>query len=395
MAKMTREELEKTIQSTVNDAVGKELDEVKKESEKKRKEMFEKQMETNKEKQEGKGNSAARWLRALAAGKGDPERAASFVKRQWNDEKFSKQLLESDYESGGVLVPDQYVSEIIDLLRAKSVVRAMGAQQMPMNSGSMTIPKLAQGATASYIGENERGGASEQKFSSIQMSAKKMKALVPISNDLLRDSSPQVDSIVRDDLVQAMALREDIAFIRGDGTENTPKGMYGWAAADNKFNAGDISTDELDTVTEDLTNAMFKLANSNVPMSNAGWVFTPRTQYYLMQLRDGNGNYAFRQSLQEGTLMGYPFLTTTQIPDNLGTSDDESEIYFADFAQLIVAENTDLIISVSDTASFYDGSDQVSAFDNDLTLMRAIARHDFGSRHDDAISVIEQVDWSF
>ena len=91
--------------------------------------------------------------RALAAGKGDPEKAARHVEKNWNDKEFSKQLLEADFDAGGVLVPDEYVAEIIDLLSAQSTVRAMGASTMPMNSGSMTVPKLTKGATASYVGE--------------------------------------------------------------------------------------------------------------------------------------------------------------------------------------------------------------------------------------------------
>ena len=390
---MKKEELEKLIDDQVQKAVGKELDEVKEESKSRINEAMEKQKEVAKEKAKGKGADAARFLRAIAAGKGDTRKAADYAKKNWNDERFSKQLLESEYDAGGVLVPDEYAAELIDLLRAQSVVRNMGAMTMPMNSGSLTIPKLTGGTTANYIGENEKGGASEPSFGSIQMSAKKLKAIVPISNDLIRDSSPQADNVVRNDVVQQMALREDIAFIRDDGTENTPKGMYYWS--NNKFNAGDIDSDELDTVTNDLTNAIFKLANANVPMSQPGWIMSPRSKFYLMQLRDGNGNYAYREDLQDGILMGYPVATTTQIPDNLGGSNDESEIYFADFGQLIIAENTNLIINVSEEASYYDGSQQVSAFDNDLTVMRALARHDFGVRHDDAVAVIEQVDWKF
>ena len=395
MATMTKEDLQSMINDVVSEKMDKELEDVKEENQAKVEEMFEEKKEVAQEKQQGKGEKAARFLRAIAKGKGDIDRAAKIVKDEWGDDAFSKQLLESEYDSGGVLVPDEYVAEIIDLLRAQSTVRAMGAQTMPMNSGSMTIPKLTQGATSTYIGENQRGGASQPEFGSIQLSAKKLKTLVPISNDLLRDSTPQADTIVRDDLVQAMALKEDVAFIRYDGTEDKPKGMYYWADDDNVFAAGDISSDELDTVTNDLTKAIYKLAGSDVPMANPGWIFSPRTTFYLMKLRDGNGNYVFRDELQDGTLMGFPYMDTTQIPINLGGNNDETEIYFADFAQLIIGENTDLIIDVSSEATYYDGTQQVSAFDNDLTLMRALARHDFGSRHEEAIAVVEEVDWDF
>ena len=394
MATMTKEDLQNMINDVVEDKVGKGLEDVKQESQSKIQDMFEEKKEVAKEKQMGKGEKAARFLRAIAVGKGDIDTSAKIVHDKWGDEAFSKQLLQSEYDAGGVLVPDEYVADIIDLLRAQSTVRAMGAQTMPM-SGSLTIPKLTQGSTSEYIGENQRGGASQPEFGSIQLSEKKLKTLVPISNDLLRNSSPAADTIVRDDIVNAMALKEDIAFIRYDGTEDKPKGMYHWADDDNIFNAGDISSDELETVTNDLTKAIYKLAGSDVPMANPGWIFSPRTTYYLMKLRDGNGNYVYREELQNGTLMGFPFADTTQIPINLGGSNDETEIYFADFAQLIIAESMDLIIDVSSEASYYDGENNVSAFDNDLTLIRALSKHDFGARHEEAIAVIEECDWDF
>ena len=203
---MNKEELQKLINNEVEEAVGKELDEVKEESKSRINEAMEKQKEVAKEKAKGKGADAARFLRAIAAGKGDTRKAADYAKKNWNDERFSKQLLESEYDAGGVLVPDEYAAELIDLLRAQSVVRNMGAMTMPMNSGSLTIPKLTGGTTANYIGENEKGGASEPSFGSIQMSAKKLKAIVPISNDLIRDSSPQADNVVRNDVVQVSTL---------------------------------------------------------------------------------------------------------------------------------------------------------------------------------------------
>src|SRR5690625_3264511 len=129
---------------------------------------------------------AGRWVRALAAGKGDPERASRYVKQVWKDEDFAKQLAASVFEDGGAIVPDEYMAEIIELLRAQAVVRQLGATTVNMSSGSMTIPKQTGASTAHYIGENTNIPASQPAFGQIQLSAKKLAALVPISNDLLR-----------------------------------------------------------------------------------------------------------------------------------------------------------------------------------------------------------------
>jgi len=338
------------------------------------------------------GLGAARFIRALAAGKGDPERASRYVAKNWTDTDENKALVkalnESTLAEGGALVPTEYVSEVIELLRGRAVVRSLGAVSLPMNSGSLTMPKLTGGATASYIGEGQNILKTQPTTGQLQLSAKKLAALVPISNDLLRDASPNADAIVRDDLVSAMALREDLAFIRDDGTQNKPKGMRYWAPAANVVaRTQDSGANTLATVTADLAAMVNRLENANVRFIRPGWIMTPRTKWYLWSLLNSNGNPVFREEITQGRLLTFPFRTTTQIPNNLGGSGDESELYLADFADMIIGENTELIIDVSTEAAYHDGSNVVAAFSRDETVIR------FGARHDESIAVLTEVDW--
>lgn len=187
-----------------------------------------------------KGVQAGRYIRLLAGAKGDLGRALARAKH-WNDdsmvEAFEKSLNESVLESGGALVPGEFMDEVTDLLRARVVVRASGAPSIPMNSGSITIPYQSAAATASYIGELQAAPVSQPQFGLLNLTAKKLAGLVPVSNDLLKDASPRADAIVRDDLVRVLSIREDLAFIRDDGTSNTPKGLRHQAIADNVFDA--------------------------------------------------------------------------------------------------------------------------------------------------------------
>ena len=92
-------------------------------------------------------------------------------------------------------------------------------------------------------------------------------------------------------------------------------------------------------------------------------------------------------------LRGYPVKKTTQIPVNLGGGSDESEIYFADFADVVVGEVPGLILGVSTEASYTSGSSTVSAFQNDQTLILAIERHDMNLRHLESVGVMTGVTW--
>lgn len=338
-----------------------------------------------------KGAQFARIVRALAAEKGNPRNAAQFASEQFGDEGVAKALAAGVGSAGGFMVPEEFSAEVIELLRPMSVVRSLNPAIYPMPRGNLTVPKLAGGSSASYVGENTNMAKTEPSFGQLTLNAKKLAALVPISNDLIRFSSPQADVVVRDDLVMALAQRSDLAFIRGDGTGNTPTGMRNAAAAGNIIAAN--ATVSLDNVTTDLGKLVLALKNANVRMIRPGWIMSPRSEHYLMTVRDGNGNYAYRTEMLAGNLWGMPYRTTTQVPDNLGAGTNESEVYLADFADAVIGDAMTIMLDVSGEAAYHDGSNVVASFSLDQTVVRAIAQHDFGLRHDASVAILTGVTW--
>jgi HK97 family phage major capsid protein len=339
-----------------------------------------------------KGQVVARIIRALAAGHNDPQRAAAWAQKQWGDEVVSKALAAGDAAAGGFLIPDQYSADIIELLRAQSIVRRLNPLQVPMPMGTITLPKITGGVTAQYIGENVNIPKGQPSFGALRLTYKKLAALVPVSNDLLRYNAYGVDAIVRDDLVSGIAMREDIAFIRDDGSQFTPKGLRYWAPAANVIPAN--GTVNLANVTTDLGKLMLALMNANVRMLRPGWMMAPRTMMYLMTVRDANGNFAYRDEMLTGRLWNFPFGVTTQIPINLGGGTDESEVYFVDFADFVIADATSIIIDASTEAAYHDGTNVVAAYSQDQTVVRAIVQHDCGMRHDASVAVLSAVKWA-
>ena len=338
-----------------------------------------------------KGTLAARMVKVLAATKCDPTRAAALYKRQWGDDIACKALAATDTAAGGVLIPEVMATEIIELLRPMSAVRRLNPVMVPMNQGNMHIPKMAGGAAASYIGENANIPRTQPDFGEVIAQAKKLAALVAMSNDLLRRTDAGSETMVRDDLVAAIGQRSDLAFIRDLGTAATPKGLRYWAPTANVIAAN--GTVNLANVTTDLGKLMLALLNGNVRMLRPGWLFAPRTYVYLTTVRDANGNYAFRAEMLAGTLWGFPYAMTTQIPTNLGAGTNESEVYFVDFADVVIAEATTLMIDSSSEAAYHDGSTVIAAFSMDQTVVRSIIEHDLVMRHAESVAVLTAVTW--
>lgn len=343
-----------------------------------------------------KGLRFARVVRALAAGGGIPHVAAQIAEKEWGDSGlFANQNMGSG-AAGGFLVPEEVSGEVIELLRAQSVVMSLNPIVVPMTRGNMTMNRLNTGTNAAYIGEQQNAPATGVTFGQVKLEAKKLAALVPISNDLLRANSVAADRIVRDDLVTSLGVRMDLAFIRGAGTVFTPKGFrfqhIGYATEATHVLAA-TATVNLANVTTDLGRLELALLNADVPMTRPGWIMAPRTMMYLMNVRDGNGNFAFPE-IQTGTLRGKPFRVTTQIPTNLGGGANESELYLADFAHVLVGEHQAIDIALSTEAAYVDANAQMqAAFSRDETVIRAIAQHDFGMRHLPAVAVLTAVTW--
>jgi len=332
----------------------------------------------------------------------------------------TRALVVSVGASGGFIVPPDYMNEIIELLRPQAVVRGAGPRVIPMPRGTMTLPGQSAAATASYGTEVAPIASSQQTLDSIIASFKKLTALVPVTNDMMRYADPAADAFVRDDLVKVIALREDLAFLTGDGTAAGPMGFTAfanrfavsgggtagvWSASGNSTAAvgGNFITSNetynLATVASELGGLVNKLDTANVPDTKRVWFMHPRSFNYLFNVQNSLGVYVYRDELTRGTLLGYPFKKTTQLPINIhdtsSTNTDCSFVILAEMDEAMILDSMSLELAVSREGTYVDANSVTwSAFQSDQTLIRAIAEHDFQIRHDAAVAVAQFVRWA-
>ncbi len=340
------------------------------------------------------GIGAGRIVRALAAGKGDPARAAKFAQKAWKDDLgdiIVKSLQAQDFDQLGALIPPTMEAEVIEILRAKVVVRAAGGRNVPLTNGTATFRKQTGTISAAYVGESQDIGTTYPTVGQITLTARKLAAIVPISNDLLLyDASPAADAFVRDDLVASIAIKEDVTFLYGTGVQDTPKGIRYWANSANVTNSAGTTATNVETDFRVLLNS---LQTNNVPMLKPVFFMNPRSKNFLANLRDANGNLIYPETRGANpTMYGFPIFISTSIPINLGGGTG-TEIFFADMSEVLIGDASGLQISMDSSASYVENSSLVSAFSRDETLIRAIARHDIGVRHDLSLACIAAVTW--
>jgi len=354
-----------------------------------------------------KGLMLARQARAMYLGHGDPERAIHEVKRQWGQEDpvlkglegtlKLKNLTAGNAASAGNLIIPEYSREFIELLRNQTVIRGLpGIRTFPMPVGAITMRKQSVAGIAYYVGESVNITRSDQQVAMLNMLYRKLAGLTVSSNDLLRFAGPEADAFVRDDLLLVSAIREDLAFLQGDGTSNTPVGILNWVAAGNKFASAGTS---LANTQADLAKAIRKVQEGNVPLTleNGFWIMAPRTYWGIYNLTTTTGDYVFKDELKTGRLMGYNVRVTNQVPitaSSAGLPDGTgaaSFLYFVHSPSCLIGDSLNVQVDVFPNGAYYDGSVVVSGISTDETPIRVLREHDFALRHDVGASVVYNV----
>jgi HK97 family phage major capsid protein len=278
----------------------------------------------------------------------------------WADRQYGsgsaqvRAMQQSVFTAGGATIGDNFVaSELIEYLRAKAAVRRAGAREIPLVNGSATLPKVTSGANTYWGAEGTDITPSELTTGDVKLVEKKLTALTPVSNDLLKNSNLQVDRMIRDDLGRAAANAEDFAFLKGDGTAGKPKGIYYWVGSAGRGNSAGTS---LANSRTDIATALNRLGNANAPMERRAWFMHSRSLNYAgWTLVDANGNFAY-PSLQNpagGSLAGAPVFPDNNIQITLGGG-TASEIYYAEMSECFIGDSGNLELELFANATYVD-----------------------------------------
>lgn len=324
-------------------------------------------------------------IQALYHGHGNPEDARAWSKDKWGlEHPITKALSAGQGSGGGFLVPEDLSSEVIELLRPRSAVRAMNPRVMRPTSGSMSFPKITSGVTASYVGENEVITQTEPTFGTVELVARKLAALTPISRDLLMYAEPDALAVVRDEMVAEIAETEDANLLRGDGTGGAPRGLRFLAQSANVSSSNGTGST---AVEADMTDLLEDLEGNNVRMERPFFLMSSRSKNFLLTLRDANGSLIYPELRNTTpTILTVPVIVSNSIPNTLGAGSD-SEIYLVDAEKILFGEVETVEVSTSAEGSYTVNGSLRSAFERDQQLIRAVLRHDIQTMHPEAIAV--------
>lgn len=331
--------------------------------------------------------------------------AAEYAEKRWKDTPEVAMFLRAAVSpmqvgeatnSAYLTTIAQMQQEFIDLLRPKLIMsRLPGVRTLQFGPDEkIVIPKQTSGASGGYVGEGNSIVVNRLAFGQIQMVPSKLACLVPMSNELILKSNPSIEMLVRDDLIQGTARTADAAFFSSAAAGAAPAGILNSISATTL--AAVSTTPTVQDISDSIRVLIQSMRNNNVNLDSPCWVMHPRTVEYMRFQRAATGAgsaWAWKDELDQGKLAGYPYVTSTTLPTNLGAGTNASYFSLIDCAQVILAEDAGVVIDASaeasiqaDTAPGTPPTGVISAFQQDMTIIRLRLKHTWARRLDVAFT---------
>ena len=288
-----------------------------------------------------------------------------------------KQLNAGTPSEGGFTVPLAFSGEYIDALVANTLIDKLNIRRVPLIHGNLSIPRMDSTSSCSWVGEIDKGGKTQPSFGEVNMRAKKLKAITAISNTLLNESGVNLEGWIAEDLMRKCRIKLDDAMLNGTGSQYMPLGLA---------NNPDIQTTGSSTTALALTtpnDMVALLQQANVNLENVHWLLNPIGESWLRNKAFSSGPFAWSDEMaRTGKLRGFDFHSSSTV--KYVPADDPAKAYadfwLGDFAEMMFGVARDITIEISREGSFTDNGQTISAFDQDLTLIRLITECDFACR---------------
>jgi HK97 family phage major capsid protein len=208
-------------------------------------------------------------------------------------------------EEGAELVTadSRYMGDFIELLYSVTVYDRLPLRQVP---ALVTIKGQDGAATGFWVGESKSIPASAASFSTVNLSPLKVGAITVSSNELIRDSSPSAEMLLRDSLVNAAAQRIDSTFISNAAASSgvSPAGLL------NSVTALGSNGQDGTAVREDLKELYAPFISAKIPTDGLYLVMHPNLALGIGLMTNALGQDEFPGVTPNGgTLRGLPVVT--------------------------------------------------------------------------------------
>lgn len=291
-----------------------------------------------------------------------------------------------------VSADNRYTGDFIEYLYGMTLFDRLGLREVPAN---VTIKGQDGAATANWVGESKSIPVSTQDYSSVSLTPLKVAAIAVASKELLADSSPAAELLIRDSLVQASAQKVDGTFFSTSAASAgvSPAGILNGLPGYNSYGPTQAG------VIADLKRliGLFQTAKN---ASGLVIVTTPALATSMGLMLNALGQDAFPGLTGEGgTLRGMRVFTGDNVPSGAMILMKPSDIYRIG--------DTGVSVQVSDVATIeQDSAPQgasdtptaasatlMSMFGTESVAFKVVRRVNFAKRRTSAVQYVDNADY--
>lgn len=275
---------------------------------------------------------------------------------------FEQRVVTTAAPAGGpgsnIIATDYRGDLYIDRLRAALKVRQLGATVLAGLQGNVDIPRLKASASAGWVAENTALTASDPQFEKVSLTPKHCGAITEYSRNMLLQSSPDIEALLRGDFAAILAEAIDVAAISGSGTGAVPRGILSTVGIGDVpvgANGGPITwASVIDLIAAvDTANGI-----------GGGFMTNPKVVKSARKTPKVASTDSAMVMDAPGNLAGYALQSTNLVPSNLtkGTSSGVcSALIFGNWADLLLGywSAFDLLVNPYESTAYAKGNVQV------------------------------------
>lgn len=274
----------------------------------------------------------------------------------------------------GIVPPDHRPDLYISPLRNALLARRLGVRVLSGLRGNVVIPKHDSGLSVGWVGENGNvPAAGDMGFDTVTLSPKHAGGVSEMSRQLIMQSSPDIEELIREELAHLIAKGIDSALIGGGGT-NEPVGVLANLAASGGVQSGSLATLSWANVLELIEKAEV----ANAPVSS--WLTHPSAATRLRSTLKATGIAGYL--MEGGRMADMPVHVTNQVPEKSG-SPNTGRLILGDWSQVMLGvwSEIDLLLNPFDSTAYARGG----------VLVRAMSTVDIGIRHPESFIVADDL----
>jgi len=288
-------------------------------------------------------------------------------------------------QAGDSIGTDHMASMFIDRLRDKSVVLQAGAVMMPGLVGDVDIPRLVSGADYAWIDNESYAGSDETQISidKVTLSPETLRGRVALTRKLLKQSSPAIEQVVRNDMLIGIAQTFDQTALVGVSGTSQPSGIR-WIPDVTEVRAGQAGA-ALDWAT--VVSAETVVNASNADFGSLAYISNSKVLGHAKSIvkdSSGAGGYLY----ENNQMNGFPLWVTNAVPStfvsgaaNANTGGALSPLFFGAWDQLYMGMWGGIDLEL----------DKTTLGDRGALILRVFLDGDIAVRHPESFSFVGNV----